>query len=318
MATNTEELTNCIICTATFTDPQVLPCDHTFCKSCVDRLTEAGTIKCPKCKSVCRSGDVRYDFRLNTFLEALAERTEHLTRASRMDVLNKSLPTPATETCEVCETSTVASFCHQCQQWLCTGCRKLHKKQTVSKDHVLTTLAQTSELAKHRMKQELQNLDAAIKNWTEAAAQSALAMGKIDTMLTQANQNSDVMRAAAHEDVDRYFDDVDQKIDSFCKDELKAVVEINSDQHQQFRHLAEVREEIAESLAKSDSQILSTAKAMISKARDLVRLQPDFTVNSAQLSLTRNPSWGINKAVNVKMHSSIEARQRTVVSRKLL
>ena len=53
MATSAEELTDCVICTKVFTDPQVLPCNHVFCKSCVNRIKDAGTIKCPYCRRVC-------------------------------------------------------------------------------------------------------------------------------------------------------------------------------------------------------------------------------------------------------------------------
>ena len=80
MATSAEELTNCVICTEFFVDPQVLPCEHVFCKSCVNRMKDAGTIKCPNCSKVCVIDDVKPDFRLATFLDALEKTTEHFTK----------------------------------------------------------------------------------------------------------------------------------------------------------------------------------------------------------------------------------------------
>ena len=41
MATSEEELTNCVICTERFTDPQVLPCDHVFYKNTSLTLKQA-------------------------------------------------------------------------------------------------------------------------------------------------------------------------------------------------------------------------------------------------------------------------------------
>ena len=82
MATSTEELTNCVICTEIFTDPQVLPCDHVFCKGCVNRMTKAATIKCPNCSQLSAIDDVKPDFRLATFLDALTETTERFTKSS--------------------------------------------------------------------------------------------------------------------------------------------------------------------------------------------------------------------------------------------
>ena len=100
MATSAEELTNCVICTEFFVDPQVLPCEHVFCKGCVNKLTKFGSIKCPKCCNVCVNGDVKPDFRLATFLEALATTAEKLTRlssssANTNDVIEKHVTLPS-------------------------------------------------------------------------------------------------------------------------------------------------------------------------------------------------------------------------------
>ena len=121
MATSAEELTNCVICTEFFVDPQVLPCEHVFCKSCVDQMKDAGTIKCPNCSKVCVTDDVKPDFRLATFLDALARTTERLTKltppiACNDDVTHKSMTPPAGDKCEPCEENVIDSFCHQCQQ----------------------------------------------------------------------------------------------------------------------------------------------------------------------------------------------------------
>ena len=143
MATSAEELTNCVICTEVFTDPQVLPCDHVFCKRCVNRMTDAGTIKCPNCSKVCAIDDVKPDFRLATFLDAFAQTTEHFTKllqssANNNNVTQKHVTPPAGDKCEACEENYVDSFCHQCQQWFCKCCGKLHRKMKASKDHTYT------------------------------------------------------------------------------------------------------------------------------------------------------------------------------------
>lgn len=51
------------MCYSLFSDPRVLPCSHTFCKTCLDNLLQASTnysiwrplrlpLKCPNCRSV--------------------------------------------------------------------------------------------------------------------------------------------------------------------------------------------------------------------------------------------------------------------------
>ena len=56
-----EEDLTCSVCYSLFCDPRVLPCSHTFCKACLDRVLLASVnysvwrprpLKCPNCRSV--------------------------------------------------------------------------------------------------------------------------------------------------------------------------------------------------------------------------------------------------------------------------
>lgn len=60
---NLEEDLTCSVCYSLFSDPRVLPCSHTFCKSCLDNLLQVSTnysvwrplrvpLKCPNCRGV--------------------------------------------------------------------------------------------------------------------------------------------------------------------------------------------------------------------------------------------------------------------------
>lgn len=60
---NLEEDLTCSVCYSLFADPRVLPCSHTFCKTCLDNLLQVSTnysiwrplrlpLKCPNCRSV--------------------------------------------------------------------------------------------------------------------------------------------------------------------------------------------------------------------------------------------------------------------------
>ena len=69
MATSAEELTECIVCFETFREPQLLTCQHTFCKSCVNRIVDAKAVQCPTCKAVSLTEDIKPDFRLAQFLD---------------------------------------------------------------------------------------------------------------------------------------------------------------------------------------------------------------------------------------------------------
>uniref|UniRef100_UPI003AAE750D tripartite motif-containing protein 59 n=1 Tax=Centroberyx gerrardi TaxID=166262 RepID=UPI003AAE750D len=60
---NLEEDLTCSVCYSLFSDPRVLPCSHTFCKTCLDNVLQVSAnysiwrplrlpLKCPNCRSV--------------------------------------------------------------------------------------------------------------------------------------------------------------------------------------------------------------------------------------------------------------------------
>ncbi|XP_047662542.1 tripartite motif-containing protein 59 isoform X2 [Tachysurus fulvidraco] len=60
---NLEEDLTCSVCYSLFNDPRVLPCSHTFCKTCLDNVLQLSTnfsiwrplrlpLKCPNCRSM--------------------------------------------------------------------------------------------------------------------------------------------------------------------------------------------------------------------------------------------------------------------------
>ena len=225
MATSAEELTECVICTEIFTDPQVLPCDHTFCKRCVNRLTQGGAVKCPNCNKVCLRDDVKPDFRLATFLDALAKQAEDLTGSRTANVTDADDTSLDIVKCEACDENVIDSYCHQCEQWLCKSCTKAHGKMKLGKGHTYTSLAEETTKVKSRIQQGFEDIEAKIDDIKSAAAQNAKTMTEIEATQTQAKQTSQQLRAALHEDVNRYFNVIDERIDSFCQKKLDNLLE---------------------------------------------------------------------------------------------
>ena len=121
MATSAEELTECIVCFIPFRDPQLLPCQHTFCKRCVDQIADAGAIKCPKCNTVSLTADVKPDFRLGVFLDALAKQAEELNISKQENSDDTNSITDSMQ-CESCEEKPVSYWCKDCELWLCKQC----------------------------------------------------------------------------------------------------------------------------------------------------------------------------------------------------
>ena len=169
MATSAEELTLCAVCCDFLTDPQQLPCDHVFCKDCVNLMTDAGTITCPNCSNVCVIGDVKPDFELATFLDELMETPEKLSKLPKSsadidDVTQKHVvPLSGDNNCDVCVENVIDSFCDQCQQWFCKVCRNAHSKMKATKYHTCTLLTEEN---KQQLKPSLAEVSKDLKEKT--------------------------------------------------------------------------------------------------------------------------------------------------------
>lgn len=109
---NLEEDLTCSVCYSLFSDPRVLPCSHTFCRTCLDNLLQASTnysiwrplrlpIKCPNCRSVVELPPTGVDtLPTNVSLRAIIEKVGEALACSLMSlqglpVLLEVLHTPA-------------------------------------------------------------------------------------------------------------------------------------------------------------------------------------------------------------------------------
>ena len=45
------ELTECPVCFEEFTEPKLLPCNHTFCLGCLGNIMKEDLITCPMCNT---------------------------------------------------------------------------------------------------------------------------------------------------------------------------------------------------------------------------------------------------------------------------
>ena len=73
-----DEIRDCGICLEQMLNPKILPCQHSFCESCIGKLgyldsSYTLTVKCPVCSRVFSFDEIRTDFRLVKFMDRLEE-----------------------------------------------------------------------------------------------------------------------------------------------------------------------------------------------------------------------------------------------------
>ena len=129
---NLRKEAECPLCLETVYDPKTLPCLHSFCLHCLDKLATFArrqlqeTIKCPVCLTLFKIPEedtfrgFPTSFHLNRLVDILALK-DGKTKDQRCD------------SCE--ENSTVTSYCFICQSFLCTACLEAHQRLKTTRGH---------------------------------------------------------------------------------------------------------------------------------------------------------------------------------------
>ena len=132
---NLHEEVSCSVCRGTFTDPKVLPCLHSFCLHCLDKIQRTsgrvGQISCPECRRefrIARSGtpdQLPTNFRLNSLLDVLVIQECNSTGVK----------------CGNCDKRSAQCFyCFQCCVFWCDDCITAHNIIRANREHRVLAL----------------------------------------------------------------------------------------------------------------------------------------------------------------------------------
>ena len=125
-------------------------------------------------------------------------------------------------------------------------------------------------------------------------------MADVEVIQMEAKQKSQYLRITLHEDVDKYFDAIDERIDSFCQQNLEAVAPglTASLELEKMKTLATELDKLSKLQERS---ILAEAEELVSKAQELVTtLDSNEAVGVRRVSLERNPDWSLEGAVTLQ------------------
>ena len=129
---NLKKEAECPLCLDTLKKPKTLPCLHSFCLECLDKLANFArrqletTIKCPVCLTPFQipEGD--------TFAGLPA--SFHLNRL--VDVLALGGESAEAQKCTSCEGKNAATcYCFDCHDFFCGDCLRVHNRMTICRGH---------------------------------------------------------------------------------------------------------------------------------------------------------------------------------------
>ncbi|XP_068676415.1 E3 ubiquitin-protein ligase TRIM71-like [Montipora foliosa] len=129
---NLKKEAECPLCIETVKNPKTLPCLHSFCLECLDKLANfarkqlKGTIKCPVCQTSFQIPET------DTFDELPS--SFHLNRL--VDVLALEDGSVQSQRCSTCdENNTATCYCFVCQNFLCASCFDAHQRLKATRGH---------------------------------------------------------------------------------------------------------------------------------------------------------------------------------------
>ena len=147
-----EDQITCPICMERFTDPRVLPCFHSYCLTCLQRvLVESNnSLPCPTCRSPCPVPDKGLASLPPSFVvNNLVEVYDLMKKASA----HQYVP------CNNCDNTNADSYCKQCATFLCPECLPHHNKWKPNAGHQILSLDEVASTAHQlpRAKQDLKS-----------------------------------------------------------------------------------------------------------------------------------------------------------------
>ena len=296
------ELTECSICTEEFTDPRVLPCQHTFCLKCLlnygkDRRPEY-RMPCPLCRQEFTIPvDGLSGIRKNFDMEKLVSARKPSAREEAGQKKGNSIP------CDVCSNeaalsaSPASKYCSQCEQNYCDQCSQNHTKIKATARHVLMPIDLCSQVKSDG------DMISELLKMTEGVL-PRLAKEKNDLISRLADIEREINTAA------------DKLIATVERDRVKLLSEVESIKLKRLKQLEMVKQEVEQhmaalvSLQQYSETLLSSgtacdvtrsANSLHSRAEELMMFDVighvDNSLPSMNLNFTASTRLGVDNLV---------------------
>ena len=124
----------CPVCYQLFKNPKYLPCYHSYCEGCLEKMQVQSKIICPECRKEAKvpAGGVK-ELPNNFFINRLVDDL----------ILKKKVDGEQEVKCDECNgDDSVASFCPDCNLFLCHSCNDHHKRSKFFRSHCVVPLTE--------------------------------------------------------------------------------------------------------------------------------------------------------------------------------
>ena len=125
---------SCPVCYQLFKNPKYLPCHHSYCEQCLEKMQVQSKIICPECRkeAIVPPGGVK-DLDNNFFINRLVDEF----------ILKRKVEGEEEVKCDECHgEDPVVAFCPDCTLFLCHVCNEYHKRSVKSRSHGIVPLTE--------------------------------------------------------------------------------------------------------------------------------------------------------------------------------
>ena len=125
---------SCPVCYQLFKNPKYLPCHHSYCAQCLEKMQVQSKIICPECRkeAIVPPGGVK-DLDNNFFINRLVDEF----------ILKRKVEGEEEVKCDECHgEDPVVAFCPDCTMFLCHVCNECHKRSIKSRGHGIVPLTE--------------------------------------------------------------------------------------------------------------------------------------------------------------------------------
>ena len=125
---------SCPVCYQLFRNPKYLPCHHSYCEQCLEKMQVQSKIICPECRkeAIVPPGGVK-DLDNNFFINRLVDEF----------ILKHKVEGEEEVKCDECHgEDPVETFCPDCTMFLCHVCNEYHKRSIKSCSHGIVPLTE--------------------------------------------------------------------------------------------------------------------------------------------------------------------------------
>ena len=124
----------CPICYQLFNNPKYLPCHHSYCEHCLEKMQVQNKIICPECRNEATvpPGGVK-DLPNNFFINRMVDEL----------VLKRKVEGEEEVKCDECdEDEPVVAYCPECNMFFCQICNESHKRSKRFRGHGIVPLTE--------------------------------------------------------------------------------------------------------------------------------------------------------------------------------